>query len=579
MDLQEQRRQAAVDDFRRARRRAIIEDLLAWLRGEPDDLLDFTEVQQRLGAQQPWATQGPVDVPLALVVGSVGRYADFNRHFLPRRSSDEERWAGVREAMLSGRTLPPIELYELGGLYFVKDGNHRVSVARELGHTHLPAMVCSIPARASLPPDATADDVIIASEHAALLEATHLDELRPGLELRATAPGAHAAIAGQIERQRQRMALRAGRTVELPEAAASWYDDVYLPAVEMIRERGLLADFTGRTETDLYVWTAAHQEALEAELGWPVPAAAAAADLARRHSPRARHMLERARRRLLAAVVPETVRPGPPPGYWRRAHAPTDGQARIFHRILTPLSGDAGGWLALEQALVLARREGAAVYGLHVLPPVGTTEAKLAAMRAEFEARTAAAGVAGVFAAESGTVVSRICARAHWADLVVIRLAHPPPDQPFARLRSGARDLVQRSPQPLLTVPDTPTPLCHALLAYHGGPRADEALYLAAYLALHDDMALTVLTVLEQIDAGWAAVERAQRYLQERGVSASYVVDRRPPAQAILATAKARDADLIVLGGYGSRPEIEIVRGSSVDQVLRASHVPVLISR
>lgn len=150
MSEKEQHRLDALDDFHRARRHAIVEDLLARLRGEPDTLLSFEEVRRQLG--EPRADP-PVlrEIPLALVAGSVGRYSDFTRHFLPRHASDQARWTGVRTAMAAGH-LPPIEVYQLGGLYFVKDGNHRVSVARELGLSHLPALVSEVHARVTLSP-------------------------------------------------------------------------------------------------------------------------------------------------------------------------------------------------------------------------------------------------------------------------------------------------------------------------------------------------------------------------------------------------------------------------------------------
>ncbi len=582
IDNREQRRIAALEEFRRARRRAIIEDLLAWVTGEPDDLLNFEEVRQRIGAQG-WAVRGLREIPLEKVVGSLGRYHDFTRHFLPRNQSDETRWAGVRAAFAEGRRLPPIEVYALGGLYFVKDGNHRVSVARELGMTHILAQVTELNTRVELDPDVGPDELIIAAEYAGLIEETRLDRWRPGLDLRVTAPGAYPILATHIEQQRYRMALELGRAVTSPEAAERWYDEIYQPVVELIHERGLLHDFPERTETDLYVWVARHQADLEASLGWPVDPEAAVADLAHQRSRRPERVLARARERLIETIVPTVVRTGPPPGAWRRKHLPEldedePSPSGLFHTLLVPFSGDEASWVALNQALIVAHREGGVIHGLHVQTPEADPE-DLLLLQANFAAHCAAEGIVGRLASTTGGVAAQICDRARWADLVVVRVSHPPAPRPIARLRSGLRDLIERCPQPVLAVPGEPSPLNRGLLAYDGSPRAHEALMLAAYLALRDDLSLVVVTAAEHGDDLQLTIGRAQSYLEDRGIQAGYVIDRRPAHQAIMAAAAEHGSNLIIIGGYGSSPALEIALGGTVDHVLRASHLPVLVCR
>ena len=91
-------------------------------------------------------------VPLDSIVGSVGRYEDFTRDFLPRRDSDKERWARVEFLANESTGLPPVELFQIGDAYFVNDGNHRVSVARQSGHTHIEAYVTDVHTRVPLSP-------------------------------------------------------------------------------------------------------------------------------------------------------------------------------------------------------------------------------------------------------------------------------------------------------------------------------------------------------------------------------------------------------------------------------------------
>lgn len=140
----------AVQDFRRARRQAAIQEVLARLGGKSLRLLAFEEVRTHLAEQTP-LPRGLKEIPLDAIVGSVGRYADFNRQFLPKLESQLGRWARVRIAT-ENKGLPPIEVYQLGKVYFVLDGNHRVSVARQLGAKSIEAHVTEISLEVPLAP-------------------------------------------------------------------------------------------------------------------------------------------------------------------------------------------------------------------------------------------------------------------------------------------------------------------------------------------------------------------------------------------------------------------------------------------
>jgi nucleotide-binding universal stress UspA family protein len=201
------------------------------------------------------------------------------------------------------------------------------------------------------------------------------------------------------------------------------------------------------------------------------------------------------------------------------------------------------------------------------------------AVRAEFKRRCEAAGVSGGLALEVGEVPRRICERARWTDLVVLSLSHPPAPRPVARLGSGLSIIIRRCPRPVLAVPNAATPLARALLAYDGSPKAQEALYVATYLSGRWGVPLVVVTVREDDLAASETLARARQYLASRGVEATFLEERGPAAGAIAITAEERDCDLIVMGGYGSSPVLEVVLGSTVDEVLRTIRRPMLICR
>ena len=154
---------AAEADFEHAHRRAFVRDARALLGGPGNDLLPYHEVQRRF---QPEGAvyRGLRAVPLDQIVGSMDRFEDFNRAFLPRRTGTKGRWTSIDRAHLEDRTLPPVQLRKVGGVSFVQDGNHRVSVARGRGHRFIDAEVTEALVRAPLTPDMTPEDVLLQAE-------------------------------------------------------------------------------------------------------------------------------------------------------------------------------------------------------------------------------------------------------------------------------------------------------------------------------------------------------------------------------------------------------------------------------
>jgi nucleotide-binding universal stress UspA family protein len=568
----------AAEDFRRARRQAAMEDLSARLTGRSSDLLSFEVVRRKLKGVggEP---RGLKEIPLEAIVGSVGRHTDYTRSFLPRRHSDRERWARVEVAIEQGK-FPPIEVYQIGSAYFVQDGNHRVSVARRLGATHIEAYVTEIPTRVALSPDVEPEDLILMAEYAEFLDRTHLDELRPEADLRLTVPGHYRTLEEHIEVHHYYMGLDEKRDVSWPEAVAHWYDTVYLPVIHSVRKLELLEDFPGHSEADLYLWISKHRVMLEAALGWEISAEAAAGDLAAQHGPAPDRVAARLGERIKGTLVPAELAAGPPPGQWRQERFGARHESYLFSDILVAISGTESGWCALEQGIELAKRENSRLLGLHVVPDEKQLESEEArAVREEFNLRCARAGTRGGLVLAVGDVFQAVTERARWSDLVIASLTYAPGAQPLARLRSGFRALVRRCPTPVLAVPGQISKLERALLAYDGSPRAEEALYVAAYLAGRWGMRLAVITVREAGQARATVVDRARAYLEAQGVEAAFLEEKGEIAAAIMKQAEQQGVDLIVMGGYGLDPVREVVLGSTVDHVLRARRWPVLICR
>lgn len=563
---------SAVSDFQHLRRKADMERLLAALRGESVDLLSFEEVRQLLRATAT-ANRQLREIPLAAIVGSVGRYHDFTRSFLPRHDSDQARWTQVLLASHSLAGLPPIEVYQIDEAYFVVDGNHRVSVARQHGATTIQAYVIPFRVRVPLTPEVRPDELIIRAELAEFLEETDLDELRPGLDLRTTAPGQYRALREHIDVHRYYLS-RERPEVSLGEAAAHWYDTVYLPIARVIDERGMLRGFPNRTITDLYLWLAEHRAELEAQLGWAISPRQAADDLLNRSGP---SRAARTGEQILELAVPDELEHGPAPGQWRRER-PLSRDEWLFQEILVPINGEPNGWEGLSQAISIAQVEGARLLGLHVVRSRAERVSPAAqALQAEFERRCAEAGVVGRLAVESGTVRRCIRDRSRWADLLVLQINYPTRPSPLARLTSGLRTLIRTSIRPVLLVPRAVPTVERLLLAYDASPKAEEALLLATYLAGRWRRELTVLAVADGSHDTAPALARARAYLTSHGVHATYVAESGPAAPAILSVAAGSGSGAILMGGYGRGAISDLMLGSVVEEVLRARQLPTVI--
>ncbi len=558
--FKDQNFQNALRDFSDARVKGLMQEVLARLTGKSNELLSYDEVAQKLKLNVR-SERGVQEIPVKAIVGSVGRYTDFTRSFLPRNENDQTRWAQVKLAIddPGGMGLPPIDVYKVGEVYFVLDGNHRVSVARQEGFEFIHAHVIEVKTDISLSPDVQPDDLIIKSEYADFLQKTDIASLRPGMDLSVTVPGQYDKLLEHIQVHGYYMGIDLKRDVTRTEAVTDWYDTVYLPVIEPLRERGLLRWFPGRTETDLYLWVSQHRAALEAESGWSISPEAAAAHLASKENPQA------------GSDAAET-------GSWRKSKMFDRYTDQLFRDILVPLNGTPESWQALEQAVLIAGKEKAALHGLHIVSPQSKVDnPKARSIQAHFNKRCQEAALQGSLAVVKGEVSEQVGQHALLTDLIVLNVAHPP--QPgLSSLASGLRSIIWRSPRPVLSVPGVVSPMDKALVAFDGGLRSREALFVAAYLAEQWGAALTVLTLSEGGKVPASAQDYARDYLELHEIQADFVVSDGPP-ELFLKVIDELGINLVLIGGYSGSVFKQVFLGSVVNLLLREAKCPLLICR
>jgi hypothetical protein len=244
-------RDDAASDFGRMRRRRALSVLAARLRGEPDDvnvILPFEEVVAALG-QRGERDLGLQVVELDTIVGSVDRTRDFDRSFRPTSAKARERWQGIATAVRRGVAMPPVDLYRIGELHFVRDGHHRVSVARAMHHPTIEAYVTEIITEVAVGREIRPHDLPLKTHERLFFERVPLPaELRH--RIRPSNRSAYPKLAEGVEAWGMR-AMQARNTFMTREQVANaWFEEEYDPVVQMLEEVGLTSE---GTETDAYI--------------------------------------------------------------------------------------------------------------------------------------------------------------------------------------------------------------------------------------------------------------------------------------------------------------------------------------
>jgi nucleotide-binding universal stress UspA family protein len=549
---------AAIQDFQSAHLRGKLQGVLARLTGRSNELLSYEDVARKLKLQGR-SDRGIQSIPVDAIIGSVGRYTDFTRTFLPRRATDQQRWANVKAMTLDLVGLDPVEVYKVSEVYFVLDGNHRVSIARQEGWKEIQAHVIEIQTDIPLTPDVRPEELIVKAEYADFLEQTGLNKTQEMVDLRITIPGGYQKLLDEISICRCQIEEEEQYECSIQESAKSWYREIYLPFAEAVRERGMMRWFPDRTVTDLYVWMSEHRGELEKELGWSIrPEAAAEVFI---HNKNRRATAEESKI-----------------GSWRKARLLNRYSEHLFRDILVPIGNTAGSWDALDQAILIAQREQANILALHT---VGNRQeldnAEVKALQDQFNLVCSKEIANGVLAIEAGEPTQKILERAALADLIVIKIAHPP-STGIRSLGSQVRTLITRSSRPILAIPGLISRFQHALLAFDGSPKAKEALFVATYLAEQWKTELTIFTGLSDETSDSSIQEFAQDYLEFNEIEARFITQRYSP-EIFKVTAEEINADLIIMGGYSGSILKEMTIGSSVNYMLRESQLPILICR
>lgn len=254
-------------DFARARRHGQLARVAGWLHFEPDDVrlsLPFEEVVKELGFVSE-RDVGRQVVPLDRIVGSVDRTRDFDRSFRPTSPRTRGRWESIATAMRRGEAMPPVALYKLGEVYFVRDGHHRISVARALGWKDIEAQVTEVHTRVGADRTITLADLPLKGHERLFRERVPLPpEARN--EVRPSDPWHYGSLAEGVEAWGFRAMQDRGEFLDRQQVARMWLEEEYRPVVARLREAGLID--RGQHETDAFMKVSAERYRLLRTHAW-----------------------------------------------------------------------------------------------------------------------------------------------------------------------------------------------------------------------------------------------------------------------------------------------------------------------
>jgi hypothetical protein len=245
--------QDAQDDFQRARRRQVMARMARVLtgQGDVDVILPFDEVVAALGRVGE-RDLGLQVIPLHSIAGTVDRTTGFDREFRPTTARVRQRWERIAAAMRRGEAMPPIDVYRIGEVHFVKDGHHRVSVARALGHREIEARVTEVLTRVGAGKELRLHDLPVKSNERLFHERVPLPSAARA-RIRLTDAEDYARLAEGVEAWGFRLMQETGELLDRVKVARRWYVDEYEPVVAMLRA----ADMLGKgTETEAYMHVA-----------------------------------------------------------------------------------------------------------------------------------------------------------------------------------------------------------------------------------------------------------------------------------------------------------------------------------
>ena len=546
----------ALDDFHRFRSKAAMERFWAGIRGESLDLLPFDKVSAKLRAVNQ-TELGLQDVPLEAIIGSVNRTSDFDRNFAPLSADDDTRWANVKAAMTSPFThgVPPVSLYKIGEAYFVLDGNHRVSIAKEMGLDTIEAFVTEVKSKVALSSSFTLEELVEKAALADFLENTHLDRILPGVDLSLRQIDNYPLLEEHINVHRYYMGIEQNQEVDYDTAAKDWYERVYLPVVRVVESSGLHDEFPHLSLTDLYLLVLDKQHNLQEWLG-----------TALRTENIVEYLADQEGKQTKTAKLTTDIQ--------------SEKEEFLFRDILVAISEQDQEQIALRQAALVNRSRKGNILGIYVRSEHDVSKDELQTLEARFNNFLWDNEMKGKFFTVEGEPSKKLREFSLLSDLLVLKLRFPPGGSVFERVSSGIISILQSSRRPVLFVKELPLAVKSILLIYDERERSREALFVATYYASRYACPLLLVNIQGSEPTNQESLEIAQEYLRYFNVEAELIeLEEDELGEQLPGLIEGHEISTVMMGGYESRGLLGRLFASQVDRVLEIVDIPVMVFR
>ena len=569
----------AQKEFDRARNQAIWQQALGFLQRKNYNLIDYDEVRKRL-AKTVNALPVQKDIPIDAIVGSVSRNNDFTRTFLPKMDYDKNRWVNVRLANESMEGVPPIDVYQIGEVYFVLDGHHRISVMKSYGAQYINANVRIINTEVPLKPTDSPDEIIVKTEKQAFLDQTNIEKLIPEANLEMYLPGEYPELAEHIAVHRYFMGLDYKREISKDEAVMDWYHTVYMPVIEVIRSQKIMDEFPGKTETELYLWIENNKAALTEEYGEGLRMTALAWKLDEEYGKQKKSIGYRFKKAFFMIFSPDLSDWGIKTGDWRKELRKDDSSLSI-QRMMISVRDPIEDFDYLRSAVYFCKQFNAWAGIVHVVKRPSMLDSEwIRKYEQDIQTLLEKENVKGKFFVLKGNLLKNLSDRAFWSDISLFKMNYRPSPSRYRSLGSGWNSIFMRVPGPIFVTPDLfPSKIQQILLAFSQSPKSREAMYFASGLAQSTGGHITV--VVSGGDEQRRAITRqeVENYYQAQGIPAEYITSSDEPGKAIIENANRKRTDLIIMGGYSRSYIKRLFTGSTIEKVLSVTSIPVIICK
>lgn len=261
------------EDFSKARNKAFFNELQHLLNPEEAKLISLNDVKNLIKPEAETYI-GMKTIPVEKIVGSEGRYQDFDNKFFPKNSHLRARWERIDDAAIKNIDLPPIKVYEIAGLYFVRDGNHRVSVSKARGVEFIDAEVVAIQSEIKLKDPENINDIIrqiIYYEKRNFYAETCFGDITDYWCMDFTRPGQYDVIYNHILTHKYYINQNQSEEISLENAILSWFKTVFLPVIHYLEDKKVMRHFKKNTTSDLYVYIIKYWDQLKSKYGEGVP--------------------------------------------------------------------------------------------------------------------------------------------------------------------------------------------------------------------------------------------------------------------------------------------------------------------